>query len=219
MLTSNSSSSTVESILDAAEALFAEKGFAETSLRNITSEAGVNLAAVNYHFGSKQKLIQAVFARFLDPFSEHLNTQLIERFGDADDNPPEIKELLELFAYTVYAMRSERLKTKDQTFVRLIGLAYNQGEGHLLSFIREQYGEVFVRYMGLYKRACPKVPDEELFWRIHFALGAAMFSLSGFEILASIAPKGSFAEPPSVITVYKYIIPFLVAGMSSEPDK
>ncbi len=207
--------STVDSILDAAETLFAEKGFAETSLRNITSEAGVNLAAVNYHFGSKEKLIQAVFARFLDPFSEHLNTQLLERFTD-DEVQPDIKELLELFAYTVYAMRMERLKTKDQTFVRLIGLAFNQGEGHMLKFIREKYGDVFKRYMGLYRRACPNVPDEELFWRIHFALGAAMFSLSGFEILARIAPQETLSEPPSIITVYKYIIPFLVAGMSAD---
>lgn len=210
--------STVDSILDAAEFLFAEKGFAETSLRNITSEAGVNLAAVNYHFGSKEKLIQAVFARFLDPFSEHLNTQLLERFSNLENNPPELKELLELFAYTVYAMRLERLKTKDQTFVKLIGLAFNQGEGHLLKFIREKYGEVFKRYMELYRRACPNVPDEELFWRIHFALGAAMFSLSGFEILARIAPKEILSEPPNIITVYKYIIPFLVAGMSAEPQ-
>ena len=51
-------SETVERILDAAEQLFAEKGFAETSLRLITSKAGVNLAAVNYHFGSKKALIQ-----------------------------------------------------------------------------------------------------------------------------------------------------------------
>lgn len=212
-------SNTVDNILDTAEALFAEKGFTETSLRSITSEAGVNLAAVNYHFGSKQKLIQAVFARFLDPFSEHLNTQLKERFGDAQKNPPNIKELLELFAYTIYAMRLERLKTKDQTFVRLIGLAYNQGEGHLVKFIHEKYGDVFVRYMGLYQQACPNVSNEELFWRIHFSLGATMFSLSGFEILASIAPKGSFKEPPSVITVYKYIIPFLVAGMSADAQE
>ena len=53
-------SDTVERILDAAEILFAEKGFSETSLRLITSKAQVNLAAVNYHFGSKKSLIQAV---------------------------------------------------------------------------------------------------------------------------------------------------------------
>ena len=61
---------TAERILDAAEALFSEKGFAETSLRNITTKANVILAAVNYHFGSKKSLIQAVFARYLAPFSE-----------------------------------------------------------------------------------------------------------------------------------------------------
>ena len=65
-------SDTVERILDVAEILFAEKGFAETSLRLITSKAQVNLAAVNYHFGSKKSLIQAVFARFL----EHLCNSL-----------------------------------------------------------------------------------------------------------------------------------------------
>ena len=59
---------TARSILDAAEELFSERGFAETSLRNITTKADVNLAAVNYHFGSKKSLIQAVFARFLNPF-------------------------------------------------------------------------------------------------------------------------------------------------------
>ena len=69
-------SETVERILDAAEHLFAEKGFAETSLRLITSKAGVNLAAVNYHFGSKKALIQAVFVRFLNPFVHSLEQEL-----------------------------------------------------------------------------------------------------------------------------------------------
>ena len=55
-------------ILDAAEKLFAERGFSETSLRLITSKAEVNLASVNYHFGSKKELIRAVLARYLDVF-------------------------------------------------------------------------------------------------------------------------------------------------------
>ena len=67
---------TMERILDAAELLFADKGFEETSLRTITSKAKVNLAAVNYHFGSKKTLIQAVFSRFLDPFCQGLGAQL-----------------------------------------------------------------------------------------------------------------------------------------------
>src|SRR6056297_1650117 len=69
---------TVTRILDTAEVLFAERGFAETSLRNITSKAKVNLAAVNYHFGSKKSLIQAVFARYLDPFTVRFHASLDE---------------------------------------------------------------------------------------------------------------------------------------------
>ena len=65
-------------IAAALRSLFAERGFAETSLRNITSKAKVNLAAVNYHFGSKKSLIQAVFARYLDPFTERFHAALDE---------------------------------------------------------------------------------------------------------------------------------------------
>ncbi len=67
---------TVDKILHAATLLFSERGFAETSLRTITSLADVNLAAVNYHFGSKQALIQAVFSRVLQPFCVALDTRL-----------------------------------------------------------------------------------------------------------------------------------------------
>ena len=77
-------SDTVERILDAAEILFAEKGFSETSLRLITSKAQVNLAAVNYHFGSKKSLIQAVFSRFLGPLCISLDEELERRSARLD---------------------------------------------------------------------------------------------------------------------------------------
>ena len=83
---------TVERILDAAETLFAEKGFAETSLRLITSKAKVNLAAVNYHFGSKKSLIQAVFSRFLEPLCLSLDEELDRR--SAEGQPAWTVELL-----------------------------------------------------------------------------------------------------------------------------
>ena len=54
---------TKDRILDVAETLFADNGFAATSLRDITREAGVNIAAVNYHFGSKDGLLGAVLER------------------------------------------------------------------------------------------------------------------------------------------------------------
>ena len=85
---------TVTRILDTAEVLFAERGFAETSLRNITSKAKVNLAAVNYHFGSKKALIQAIFARYLDPFTERFHTALDELETEYGERPIPLEVLL-----------------------------------------------------------------------------------------------------------------------------
>ncbi len=99
---------TVTRILDTAEVLFAEKGFAETSLRNITTRAKVNLAAVNYHFGSKKSLIQAVFARYLDPFSERLNAALDELEARYQGKQVPLEVLLEQLAITVLEVPAER---------------------------------------------------------------------------------------------------------------
>ena len=74
---------TKERILDAAEALFMEHGFEATSLRVITAAAGVNLAAVNYHFGSKEELFQAVLTRRLDPMNQE-RVALLDRL-ERDD--------------------------------------------------------------------------------------------------------------------------------------
>jgi AcrR family transcriptional regulator len=64
------SSATKEKILDTAEELFMEHGFEATSLRQLTAAAGVNLAAVHYHFGGKEELFEAVLTRRLDPMNQ-----------------------------------------------------------------------------------------------------------------------------------------------------
>ena len=76
-------SDTKTRILDAAEKLFAERGFSETSLRLITSKAEVNLASVNYHFGSKKELIRAVLARYLDVFMPAAADAIVAEIGRA----------------------------------------------------------------------------------------------------------------------------------------
>ena len=122
-------SETVERILDAAEQLFAEKGFAETSLRLITSKAGVNLAAVNYHFGSKKALIQAVFSRFLGPFCASLEREL-DRREALTDKKDTLEELLEILVEQALAVKP-RSGDDLSIFMRLLGLAFSQSQGHL----------------------------------------------------------------------------------------
>ena len=84
-------------ILDAAEALFASSGFAGASLRSITADADANLAAVNYHFGSKDDLIQAVFARRLTPLNEERLRLLDQLEADAGDGPPDLEAIVRAF--------------------------------------------------------------------------------------------------------------------------
>ncbi|MCD6008926.1 TetR/AcrR family transcriptional regulator [Halomonas sp. IOP_31] len=203
---------TVTRILNTAEVLFAERGFAETSLRNITSKAKVNLAAVNYHFGSKKALIQAVFARYLDPFTERFHARLDELEADYAGQPIPLEVLLESMARTVLEVPAERNSLK--VFMRLLGLAYTQAQGHLRRYIQQQYGSVFTRFAELVRKATPQLPDSERFWRLHFMLGTVIFTLSGLDALRDIAEQ-DYGEHVSVRELIRRLRPVVVAGMNA----
>lgn len=203
---------TVTRILDTAEVLFAERGFAETSLRTITSKAKVNLAAVNYHFGSKKALIQAVFARYLDPFTERFHATLDTLERDYEGRPIPLEVLLENMARTVLEVPAERNSLK--VFMRLLGLAYTQAQGHLRGYIQQHYGSVFTRFTELVRRATPELPDAERFWRLHFMLGTVIFTLSGLDALRDIAEK-DYGEHVSVRDLIRRLRPVVVAGMNA----
>jgi len=202
-------SETVERILDAAEQLFAERGFAETSLRLITSKAGVNLAAVNYHFGSKK----AVFSRFLGPFCASLEREL-ERRQAKPEHKPSLEELLEMLVEQALAVQP-RSNNDLSIFMRLLGLAFSQSQGHLRRYLEDMYGKVFRRYMLLVNEAAPRIPPLELFWRVHFMLGAAAFSMSGIKALRAIA-ETDFGINTSIEQVMRLMVPFLAAGMRAD---
>ncbi|MDR9467695.1 TetR family transcriptional regulator [Marinospirillum sp.] len=202
-------SDTVTRILDTAEALFAEKGFAETSLRTITSKAKVNLAAVNYHFGSKKALIQAVFARYLDPFCEQFNTELaaLEKRGGVT-----LEELLETLARTTLSVPAS--KGSLSVFMRLLGLAYTQAQGHMRRYLQEHYGQTFARFSQQLKLCTPDLPDAERFWRIHFMLGSVVFTMSSLDALRDIA-YNDYAEKTRIKDLVARMLPVVTVAMQA----
>ena len=205
---------TVTRILDSAEQLFAEKGFAETSLRMITTRAKVNLAAVNYHFGSKKDLIQAVFARFLTPFAQKLDKELDALVTARAE--PSFREVLGVLAKTMLTdVESNGKYNKLSVFMRLLGLAYTQAQGHLRRFLDEHYSLVYRRFIGYLKVAHPSLSSEEIFWRIHFAIGSAVFTMSSVEVLRSMAMADTGADA-SVEQIMRMLIPFLSAALEQE---
>ena len=206
-------SDTVDRILDAAERLFAEKGFAETSLRTITSKAGVNLAAVNYHFGSKKALIQAMFTRFLDPFCARLAEEVARISRNRE---PSLEELFRLLADQILATKSHGKKDLA-VLMRLLALAFTETQGHLRRYLQNIYDDVFSGYLKLVVAASPALPHNELFWRIHFMTGTMIFSMSGFEVFKAIAGS-RYGEKATIEQTLRRMEPFLAAAMRAPLD-
>lgn len=207
-------SDTVDRILDAAEELFAERGFSETSLRTITSKASVNLAAVNYHFGSKNALIQSVFARFLTPYSATLEKTFDELEHHRDGNAASLHQIL--WALTESAVRMPHRNERGiSIFMRLLGLAYTQSQGHLRKFLEQEYSAPFGRFMRLLKEATPELTAVDRYWRIQFMLGATAFTMSSSGALREIL-QNKLGVDTTVQEIASRLVPFLAAGMLAD---
>lgn len=207
-------SDTVTKILDAAEELFAEHGFAETSLRTITAKADVNLAAVNYHFGSKKALIQAVFERFLTPFSQMIESGLDRHQKESPQTPLSVEEILQNVARAIAGV-SQGDRRRLSIFMRLAGLAYTQGQGHLRKFLQNEYRGIFRRLMSLITTATPDLQPVERFWRFHFMLGATAFTMSSMESLQAIV-EHDFDTKSTEEEIVALLLPFLAAGIRAK---
>ncbi|MBD3652853.1 TetR/AcrR family transcriptional regulator [Kangiella sp.] len=204
--------STKSRILDAAEQLFAERGFAETSLRTITTRAKVNLASVNYHFGSKKSLIQAVFDRFLQDFTKELSLELMT-LEQLEPAQLEAEKLLNALIKPLLSLNSRR-DNAISIFMRLLGRAYAETQGHLRRYVTEKYGHVLVRFTHLFQKAYPSLTIDQIFWRLHYMLGSMIFTLGGSEALRQIS-QADFNRDLGVEDVIKEMVPFLAAGMKA----
>ncbi|ENM3880124.1 TetR family transcriptional regulator [Vibrio cholerae] len=204
-------SSTKEKILDVAEGLFAEYGFNDTSLRTITSQAGVNLASVNYHFGDKKTLVRAVLNRYLEAFMPEMK-QSLERLNERDDY--DMAEVFEALRAPLRSL-SELRPNGTSRFMLLIGRGYTDVQGHLRWFITNRYNDVLTLFTDSVLKANPNLTRETLFWRLHFTLGTCVFTMASSQALAEIAENdfGSKVDPKSVVD---QLIPYLAAGVAAK---
>lgn len=209
------SADTKTRILDAAEVLFMEHGFEATSLRSLTSAAAVNLAAVNYHFGSKEELFQAVLTRRLDPMNQE-RIALLERIErEAGGKPLGCEKIL--FAMLIPALRLARDERRGgKNFLRLVGRAYADPAPFIRHFLSEQYSGMIVRYKEAFGRALPHLSKQELTWRLHFVMGALSYTLAGTDALKLFSQvTGTDREKDSDELLLQRLAPFLVAGLKA----
>lgn len=163
---------TKQKILDAAERLIAEQGYSATSLRQIISEAGVNLASVHYHFGSKEELLDEVVMRKAQPVNEKRLERLARVMADAAPAPPPVEKVLEAFL-----MPMAQVATRNPQFVKVMGRII--AEGLLPTIVEKNFKPVSGRFIGAIRQALPELPEEEFQWRVQFMIGAMAHTMCG----------------------------------------
>jgi AcrR family transcriptional regulator len=170
--------STKERILDAAETLFAQHGFGGTSLRQVTSQADVNIAAVNYHFGSKENLVNEVFRRRMDEMSGQRMARLR---AAVEADPADLEGILAAFVEPPLAMAQDR--HGGGAFIRVIARAYAEKNDSLRRFLSEQYGHVLRAFAKAIAGCMPGLSKEELYWRLDFLAGALTYAMADFGMI------------------------------------
>ena len=191
---------TKEKILDTAERLIGEQGYAATSLRQIIADAGVNLAAVHYHFGSKEDLLDAVVVRKATSVNEARLARLDRVEAEAGSGPLEVEKVLESFF-----VPAAEVGSRSPEFVRLIGRMLTEG---MMPRIAERHFQAAgLRFVAALRRALPELPQEELLWRIHFTVGAMAHAVCGAPIFPQMAGDPADLEPRM-----RRLVTFLGAG-------
>jgi AcrR family transcriptional regulator len=196
-------------LLDAAERLFASEGFHGVSLRQLTTAAQANLAAVNYHFGSKEGLLVAVFERRLLPLNE-LRSRNLQRLRHAGARPA-AREVLRAFIEPTLAFRDG--DPGAEAFVRLVGRAIAEPDDTIRTIFMRLMGPVFLLLFETLAEALPQLPRSILFWRLHFMLGAMSHTMCLAGRFQIIPPGVSPDADGASLTLQ--ILDFLTAGMEA----
>ncbi|HTC35525.1 MAG TPA: TetR/AcrR family transcriptional regulator [Bryobacteraceae bacterium] len=170
---------TKDRILNAAERLFARDGFEATSLRAITAEAQVNLAAVNYHFQSKDALVQAVIGRRMGPVNAQRLALLDAYESEAASQPLPLEKVMDAFLRPIVAL----VGSHAHEFVPLIGRIYVEPGEFAERLYTQQFEPMRQRFFPALQRALPDLPLDELAWRLHFSIGALAHTMAASKIL------------------------------------
>lgn len=201
---------TRERILDAAEQLFAEQGISGTSLRALTRAADVNLAAVHYHFGSKEGLLDAVVERRAAPLNAERIAELDRIEREAAGSPPEVEELLYAF-FTAGIRRLRENPGEGERMSRLIARLDAQPPEVVEPLYRKHFGEVGRRFVEALHCALPEISKEIIADRYRFTAGCLSFLFSGnFDL--DVVP----GHPPHSTTDEEkvtQVIAFLAGGL------
>ncbi len=199
---------TGERILDAAETLFAVQGIRGTSLKEITALAEVNIAAVNYHFRSKDALVRAVFERCFEPLNQERLRLLDEAEAAAGEGALTLEAVLHaLFEPMVRAWQTNR------NFILLVGRLQSEPDEQLSEFVQNLYTSLIQRFVKAAGRAEPNAGESQLFFWIHYLFGGVVYTLFHSQDIEQMHPGQNLLDTPELFL--DELISFGAAGLRS----
>ena len=208
--TEQAEAATKQAVFNAAERLFALHGFQNVSVRDVTAEAGVNLASVNYHFGSKDALLFEIFRRRTTELSRERARMLHEAAARHDGKPP-VRDILE--AYFAPPMRWASPDNDRRISMQFIIRARSEGTAEMREVLRNDVSHL-ERFAGALMAARPDLPKEDVYWRLHFVLGMVHNNrFAEFDRLHHLS--GGITREGDVDALLRRMLDFADAGFSA----
>jgi len=203
-------------ILDTAEKLFAEHGFASVSLRTITSAARVNIAAVNYYFKSKDALFEAIFIRRVVPINSErlrmLETVMAKKLPPA----AAVEGVVRAFVEPHLRLTSE-FGPGGAAIMQFMGRINTEPNHAIERVVLKQYDPVWWRFAEAMQQVLPHLDKASIYWRFYYMLGTLYYVTSARTWL----PRRSenLCHPDDPDSVLEQIVPFLVGAFKAEAPK
>jgi AcrR family transcriptional regulator/transposase len=200
---------TVDRIVAIAEKMFAEHGYRGVSLRAVMRECGVNAAAVHYHFGSKEALLEEIFVRRAGALNSARLRLLDSCMQGAGTDNSEILELI-LRAFLSPAFSLPDGDEGVRRFTRLRSVIAHENAELSQQLISRYFDETSGHFITALRRALPQLPDQALFWRFHFLLGAQYYTLSNPGRIESLS--GGSCDAGDLQCALDEMVAFVAAG-------
>jgi AcrR family transcriptional regulator len=199
---------TRERILSVATQLFAAQGFHSVSLRQLTNEAGVNLASVGYHFRSKEGLVAAIFDRHCEPMMADRRRRL-DACAEKPGLPPMLEQVLEAFITPALSITTDTAGG-GATFSRLRAVLAHENRELAEQLIAKHFDETSDRFVDALFRCAPHLDRTEVYWRFHFLLGALYYTTVNPHRITQLSDGK--CNPTDTATAVQKMVQFAAAG-------
>ncbi len=197
-----------DEILDAAEVIFADRGYAGTALREIADKVNVTQALISYYFGSKFGLFEAVFLRRSELVSKERMTRLEALEAQ---KTPKVRNIVRAFLEPVLQLRST---LQGRAFLRLQARLHTEPSEISYSLRSEAYGGSTQRYVAIVRKALPALSELDACWRVTFMIGTYLYAFSDTHRMEDMAPKGQY-DVNDTEELIEQVTRFVVGGLQA----